>query len=118
MDILHIVLGCSGPWYSNAPLITGMFGRTAAFTFQQDLNAFTHWNPLQGLVDAGGLIMVDRPSHMLKYIIELPPNQFVQVIQPLSIRHELSLSSYFCLSLAIIMEPTQVPPVFSHLMRT
>ena len=56
MDILHIVLGCSGPWYSNAPLITGMFGRTAAFTFQQDLNAFTHWNPLQGLVGAGGLI--------------------------------------------------------------
>ena len=98
MDILHIVLGCSGPWYSNSPLVTGMFGRTAAFTFQQDLYAFTHWNPLQGLVDAGGLIMVDRPtlavwvvdSHMLKYI-ELPPNQFVQVIQPLSIRHELSL---------------------------
>ena len=90
MDILHIVLGCSGPWYSNSPLVTGMFGRTAAFTFQQDLYAFTHLNPLQGLVDAGGLIMVDRPtlavwvvdSHMLKYI-ELPPNRFVQVIQPL-----------------------------------
>ena len=110
MDILHIVLGCSWPWYSNSP-----FGRTAAFTFQQDLYAFTHWNPLQGLVDAGGLIIDHGWSTNIGGLgwcfthVEIywtTPQPICSSDPTVTIRHEVSLSSYLCLSLAIIMEPS------------